>query len=141
MVKELGRVQQQALTDALSIAQEAVKVLLAAPAIKPKAKAIDDMTALHFAAQNGHAEICRLLITAGAPVNSKTRKQVTPLHLACQKGHAAAVKLLLKRRASPFNEDKKGENALAKCSSDSIRCACCRFPRHDSALGLFSASH
>jgi ankyrin repeat protein len=61
-------------------------VLLAAPAINVKAKAMDHMTALHFAAQNGHTEVVRMLITAGLPVNSKTRKDVTALHFACQKG-------------------------------------------------------
>lgn len=66
--------------------QDAVKALLAAPSIRVKAKAVDDMSALHFAAQNGHLEVARMLITAGLPVNSKTRKLVTPLHIACQKG-------------------------------------------------------
>ena len=50
---------------------------------------MDQLTALHFAAQNGHTEACRLLITAGLPVNTKTRKHVTALHFACQKGTLA----------------------------------------------------
>jgi ankyrin repeat protein len=68
--------------------QEAVAALLEVPGINIKATAVDDMTALHFAAQNGHTDIARMLITAGQPVNSKTRKHVTALHLACQKGTA-----------------------------------------------------
>jgi ankyrin repeat protein len=64
-----------------------------------KAKAVDDMTALHFAAQNGHTEIARMLITAGLPVNSKTRKRVTALHLACHKG---AVLAAMARQISPL---------------------------------------
>ena len=68
------------------LVQEAVRVLLATAGIHAKAKAIDDMTALHFAAQNGHTEVVRMLLNAGVAVNAKTRKQVTPLHLACQKG-------------------------------------------------------
>ena len=148
-----------------TLVQDAVKALLAAPGIKVKAKAVDDMTALHFAAQNGHTEAARMLITAGLPVNSKTRKQVTPLHIACQKGVApglpdcsgprtarpryfrscrvhlrprvapngtsrtvvlctgqtSVVELLLQRKAGIYLEDKRGENALAKCVDDATR--------------------
>ncbi len=45
---------------------EVVKSLLAHKA-NVKAAAMDDMLPLHFAAQKGHAEICRHLITSGAP--------------------------------------------------------------------------
>ena len=70
-------------------------MLLAAPAVNPKAHAMDDMSALHFATQNGHTEVARMLITAGIPVNGKTRKHVTPLHLACQKGAFHTLYLLI----------------------------------------------
>jgi ankyrin repeat protein len=45
--------------------QDAVKMLLAHNA-NVKLSAQDDMNALHFAAQKGHAEVIRLLVTAGA---------------------------------------------------------------------------
>ena len=44
---------------------EVVKSLLAHKA-NPRAGAMDDMLPLHFAAQKGHAEICRLLVNEGA---------------------------------------------------------------------------
>jgi ankyrin repeat protein len=42
-----------------------VKLLLAHNA-NVKLSAQDDMNALHFAAQKGHTEVIRLLVTAGA---------------------------------------------------------------------------
>lgn len=51
---------------ACGIAQvENVKTLLAMGA-SASAAAGDDMTGLHFAAQKGHTEVCRLLINSGA---------------------------------------------------------------------------
>lgn len=63
-----------------------MRALLSAPGVRVKEPAVDNMAALHFAAQNGHAEICRLLITAGTPVNIKNKKGITALHFACVKG-------------------------------------------------------
>ena len=74
--------------------QEAVRVLLSAPGVRVKEPAVDNMTALHFAAQNGHEEVCRLLITGGVPVNIKNKKGVTALHFACSKGAARAFSCL-----------------------------------------------
>jgi ankyrin repeat protein len=53
--------------------QESVKLLLAHGA-QVGAAAMDDMNAIHFAAQKGHVEALRALINAGATTNSKTRK-------------------------------------------------------------------
>jgi len=57
--------------------------------VNVKARAQDETNALHFACQKGHTEVARLLINAGIPVNSKTRKGFTPLQLACQ--HSASL--------------------------------------------------
>jgi ankyrin repeat protein len=51
----------------LSVMQEdALEALIAANANKG-ATAMDDMNALHFAAQNGHTRTSRILITNGGP--------------------------------------------------------------------------
>lgn len=47
---------------------------------------MDNMTALHFAAQNGHAELCRMLIIAGTPVSIKNTKGITAPHFARVEG-------------------------------------------------------
>ena len=56
----------------------------------------DGMTALHWAALQGDAEMVSVLVYAGANVASTTRLGAyTPLHLASRDGRAEAVTLLL----------------------------------------------
>ena len=52
--------------------QEAVKVLLAHGS-QVAAAAVDDMNALHFAAQRGHTEVVRALLGAGAQCTAAPR--------------------------------------------------------------------
>lgn len=47
---------------------------------------------------NGHTEVCRLLLNAGVPINTKTRKAITPLHFACQKGVLLCATALTTRK-------------------------------------------
>jgi ankyrin repeat protein len=52
----------------------------------------DGMTALHWAALNGDADVAQMLLYAGANVGAKTRiGGYTPLHLAAQVGNAAVI--------------------------------------------------
>ena len=52
----------------------------------------DGMTALHYAALNGDAELAQMLLYAGANVGAKTRiGGYTPLHLAAQIGNANVI--------------------------------------------------
>ena len=54
------------------------------------------MTALHWAALNGNAELTTALLTAKAKVDAVTRLgDYTPLHLAAERGNAAVVTRLL----------------------------------------------
>jgi ankyrin repeat protein len=56
----------------------------------------DGMTALHWAAERGDAELAQMLIYAGANVSAVTRIGLyTPLHLAAKSGSAAVVKALI----------------------------------------------
>ncbi|KAK3038986.1 hypothetical protein RJ639_027471 [Escallonia herrerae] len=48
------------------------------------AAAMDDMGAVHFAAQKRHLEVVRILISSGASVKASTRKGMTALHYAVQ---------------------------------------------------------
>ncbi|KAL2645013.1 hypothetical protein R1flu_012600 [Riccia fluitans] len=52
-------------------------------------------TALFQAAENGHAEVCKLLLRGGADVLSSNRTGETPLYIAALRGHSAAVKVML----------------------------------------------
>jgi ankyrin repeat protein len=61
----------------------------------------DGMTALHWAAERGDAELAEMLIFAGANVEAGTRiGGYTPLHLAARSGHAGVVKTLLAANAN-----------------------------------------
>lgn len=72
----------------------------------------DGMTALHWAAQHGHADTVNLLIAKGADVNSVSRYGVGPLSLACSRGHAEVVHRLLDAGADPNTALPGGETVL-----------------------------
>ena len=60
----------------------------------------DGMSALHWAAERGDAELADLLIYGGANTGAVTRiGQYTPLHLAAKTGSPAVVKALIKAGA------------------------------------------
>ena len=52
-------------------------------------------TALHYAAENGHLEICCLIIRHIKHKNPGNALGFTPLHLAAQNGHMKVVQLIL----------------------------------------------
>ena len=60
----------------------------------------DGMTALHWAAMNGDAEMAQMLVYAGANVKATTRiGGYTPLFLAARQGKAAAIRRAGRRQA------------------------------------------
>ena len=80
---------------------EVVRALLGGGADANAARG-DGVTALHMAAERGHAGVARTLIDAGADVDAGTRiGRYTPLHMAARDGHGAVVALLLDAGADP----------------------------------------
>lgn len=62
----------------------------------------DGITVLHVASEEGHLEIAKLLIGAGAEVEATTRiGDYTPLHLAAGRAQGAVVRVLLEAGADP----------------------------------------
>ncbi|XP_076297202.1 uncharacterized protein LOC143217178 isoform X2 [Lasioglossum baleicum] len=72
-------------------------------------------TALHYAARNGHYEVCKTLLENGAKVSAQTRcGRATPLHRAAMQGHVDVVQLLLQSGANADIKDADGYTALHK---------------------------
>ncbi|HVS15288.1 MAG TPA: ankyrin repeat domain-containing protein [Thermoanaerobaculia bacterium] len=89
-----------------------VRALLAAGA-DPNAAQGDGLTALHWAATNGDAELAEMLLWAGARLDAKTRNGAfTPLLVAARAGRAAVVEVLLARGAPPDQATATGATAL-----------------------------
>src|SRR5829696_8693537 len=87
--------------------REAVKTLLKDGADVNAAQG-DGMTALHWAARNGDAELTQMLLFAGANVKATTRLGgYTPLMMAASQGHAAVIASLV-----AGGSDAKAANAL-----------------------------
>uniref|UniRef100_U3EN09 Ankyrin repeat domain-containing protein 16 n=1 Tax=Callithrix jacchus TaxID=9483 RepID=U3EN09_CALJA len=53
------------------------------------------LTALHYAAKEGHTSTIQTLLSLGADINSKDEKNRSALHLACAGQHLACTKFLL----------------------------------------------
>jgi hypothetical protein len=64
--------------------------------------------ALHYAAYEGHTNVCEVLLHAGAAVNQLNDSGCTALYLAAQQGHADVVKLMIDSDADVFAIDSVG---------------------------------
>ncbi|XP_017880409.1 ankyrin repeat domain-containing protein 39-like [Ceratina calcarata] len=96
-------------------------------------------TALHYAARNGHYEICKILLENNAQANAQTRcGQAAALHRAAVQNHPDVVELLLKYGANPNLKDADGYTALHKAlTARSISVCKLLIPRTN--LSLFNS--
>jgi len=73
----------------------------------------DPPRSLILAANIGDAELARLALNAGAPVNDRdSQSGMTPLMVAAQGQRDGVVRVLLHRGADPAIRDKDGHTAL-----------------------------
>ncbi len=78
----------------------------------------DGMTALHWAARNGDAELTQVLLFAGANVKASTRLGgYTPLLMAAEQGHAAVIAALITGGADAKAANALGTTALMMAAS------------------------
>ncbi len=73
---------------------------------------VEGVTPLIAAAEGGHFQTVRLLVTAGADVNRSDSSGFTPLMGAARAGHPGMVNFLLERGARRDAVDASGRNAL-----------------------------
>jgi uncharacterized protein len=92
--------------------REAVRALLKDAADVNAAQG-DGMTALHWAALSGDADLAQMLVYAGANVKAVTRLgHYTPLFLAAREGKPRAIPVLVKAGADPTQTTATGTTAL-----------------------------
>jgi ankyrin repeat protein len=73
----------------------------------------DGMTALHWAASHGNADLARMLLLAGGNVRALTRiNSYTPLFFAARQGNAEIVKALIEAGADPDAVSSTGSTPL-----------------------------
>ena len=110
----LGSATQTAIHDAAAKGDlQTVKAAIAAdPALVDAEKPPNKKTALHYAAQNGRAEVVAFLLDKGAEVNRPNIAGETPLHYAVGLDDPAVVHLLLARGANPNARTTDGRTPL-----------------------------
>ena len=69
-------------------------------------------TALHWAADNGHLEVVRVLVKNGADINAGTLSDIRPLHNAVVGRHADVVQFLIAKGADVNMLNGQGESPL-----------------------------
>ena len=74
-------------------------------------------TALHAACERGDLVIIRMLLDAGARVNSRDRPRATPLHIACMNDDLEIVRELIRRGADICAKDSNGDTPFDWCTS------------------------
>ncbi len=72
----------------------------------------DGNTPLHWAAQEGHEDVAKFLLTSGANVNARNNNGSTPLHDAADGGHKGVAELLLANKAAVNAKDNHGVTPL-----------------------------
>ena len=98
LTASLGAMQSSSpLADAAMRGDKAAAKALLKQGVDVGAPQGDGMTALHWAAERGDAELAESLVYAGANVSAVTRIGLyTPLHLAAKSGSAEVAKVLIK---------------------------------------------
>eukprot|EP00937_MAST-01D_sp_MAST-1D-sp2_P002026 g2026.t1 len=76
------------------------------------------LSALHYAADRGHVEAARLLLSHGAKIEGRDADGLTPLHTAVLNDQLDIVRMLLDRGADPATRDDDGDSPLANADGE-----------------------
>ena len=97
---------------------ETVRYLAGLPDVEVNHEHNNGLAALHFAVQEGHADVVEVLIDAGADIDAKSSEGCTPLHYACKNGKLAIVKVLVKAGADVCMTYSTGTTCLKVASGN-----------------------
>lgn len=75
-------------------------------------------TALTVAAANGCHTVCSALLSRGASISVKNRKDITPLLIAVKEGHWAVAERLIQNHAAIEQTDDTGRTPLMLAASE-----------------------
>lgn len=73
-------------------------------------------TALHYAAQGGQLDACKLLLHAKGDANTELPDFSTPIMLAVEEGNISVAELLLQHGARTRCKDEAGFTVLDRCA-------------------------
>ena len=93
-------------------AQKLQDLLTKEKAVDINSTLLDDWTALHLAANEGHKQIVEILINFGANIEAQTRMNRRALHIACLRGNLDVVKILINAGAEKDPQDKDSYTPL-----------------------------
>ncbi|CAD5123709.1 unnamed protein product [Dimorphilus gyrociliatus] len=88
--------------------EEVCKLLLEHDATVSASCDCESWMPIHFAAYKGLAEVCELLLEAGAGVDSLAADNITPLHLSAFQGQVDILTLFLEKGAAVNKISQKG---------------------------------
>ena len=78
-------------------------------------------TPLYIAAQNGHVEVCTMIIDNVKDKNPACNDGLTPLHIAAKKGHYRIFKMIINVAEEKNPVFKNGSTPLALAKDPFIR--------------------
>lgn len=125
--RKRNKLKETALHIAVRNADESiVQLIAAAEDVNLEAKAKDSFTPLLLAAENGHLDIFKHLLSRGAEKNVVDADGLTPLHLAAKNGHVALVKMLLQYSADIESENFwKQTPVMIACQAGNVETVRC----------------
>eukprot|EP00971_Amphidinium_carterae_P231483 4593966-Amphidinium_carterae.2 len=92
--------------------ESVVQVLLEAPSIEVNRRNKYDSTAMHYAAQHGHAPSLSMLVKSSAEVHAVDKSGNCPLAFAAKYGHIDAVRAVLEARGDPEQANNSSQDSI-----------------------------